>query len=208
MKSEGRIEGMSNSDPGEEPIGVITRALRPSKKSDVQYIIASELAAATLSKDPLLKIRHICEAFLALSEEQREALVQGKEGEYEKIYKATISLMNIRPSMENPNTLIIPWVEDDPSLVELALWMEGEPSKAGWEGFLSKMLDLTRSGRINQGVVLSMKGNFVIRVMPKMISLMSKILENFVSQEVWEKTIEGLGGKKHIVKAETGPVQD
>lgn len=89
MKSEGRIEGMSNSDPGEEPIGVITRALRPSKKSDVQYIIASELAAATLSKDPLLKIRHICEAFLALSEEQREALVQGKEGEYEKIYKGS-----------------------------------------------------------------------------------------------------------------------
>ncbi|MEM4214048.1 MAG: hypothetical protein QXZ28_02535, partial [Candidatus Methanomethylicaceae archaeon] len=56
--------------------------------------------------------------------------------------------------------------------------------------------------------ILQIKTTFIVKTMPSVVALAGKILETFISQEVWEKTIEGLGGKKQIVKAETGPVQD
>ncbi|MEM3489600.1 MAG: hypothetical protein QXO75_08130 [Nitrososphaerota archaeon] len=197
-----------------ERVGVITRALRPSKKSDVQYIIASELAAGMLSRDPLLKIRHILEAFITLSEDEKRQIASREDLEtYNKLYQVTISLLGIKAVKEFDDecpTLIIPWVAKSPELYAIARG-ESKPdnySEEEWREVLKRRFHETLYPLSHPSDILQIKTTFIIKTMPIAVRLASMMLENFISQEVWEKTIEGLGGKRHIVKTETGPIQD
>ena len=170
---------------------IITRAFRPSRKSDIQYLLASELAAATLAKDPLQKIRHVLEAFLALGEEEQKQICTQEEIDlYNMIYEACLSLIGARELNED-NTFycIIPWVNQDPRYCSFIYGSMPQEKSL-------QLIQQGRQGLLDPAQASLIKSRFVTKAMPLIVRLMGKIMQSFITIEVWEKALAGVGRKR------------
>ncbi len=201
----------------DEMSSLMTSAMRPSAQNALQHLLASELAAATFATDPLQKIRHVIEAYELLEDEKR-ALVLPKEedrAEIDILYKNCISFLKLTEMPAGPydnyRFACIPWafattcaydymrqyvymypMDSYPPEYEKCL-KDGD--EEAWRSHLYNVARRTgQYAPMNECIQL--RNCFVDYAIPKMITLLRKIHENFISPEVWESTITSMRGGK------------
>jgi len=174
--------------PEEVPEGSLAersiKLLRPDKKG-FQDLLVSEVGIAINSGDPVLKLRHICEAFFSLSSKQQELVAPSKDtrDSVERCYKLSIAFGRM-PLADWQNYKITEFVAVP------------FPFKLGAD---SKMFDFAKDVRSDtiedmkkwsiEGVPLVLaeryKALFVVYYMPPMIRVLKAIFQHYVSHDLW-----------------------
>ena len=110
-------EDLMNEETGDEALAeTLLEAVRGPQRGELEQLLASELAEAVFSTDPLQKIRHVLEAYQLLPEyAKKQVLPDDDEREKIKlIYELTISFLHMR-EVSPPTPLhwgryaVIPW---------------------------------------------------------------------------------------------------
>ena len=190
-------------------------ALRPSV-SPLQNLLATELATATLSADPLQKIRHVCEAFLMADLGDAAGVSRAEVLRIHGLDLAFVNKVALRDG-----ELMVPW----PFNVNEAsdyfrqfcggeTWVVGLPgfdytrlnldSEEGLAQYFEAIYDATGTRPCHPGLVFELQLRFVAWALPLIVKLMTALFEKYVSGDTWEKTIAGLSGRKRTTHAGNG----
>ena len=180
-------------------------ALRPST-SPFQNLLATELATATLSADPLQKIRHVCEAFLMADLGDAAGV---SRAEVLRIHGLDLAFIN-KVALAG-GELMLPWPFNVSEASDYfrqfcggETWVIGLPgfdytqlsldSKKGVAQYFEAIYDATGTRPCHPGLVFELQLRFVAWALPLIVKLMTALFEKFISGETWEKTIASLGG--------------
>jgi len=193
---------------------IYVEAVRPTRTLGVENLIASELAQAVFA-EPLSKIRHILEAYLMLSPEQRELLEIGEEEHKEllKIYKLCLDLQRIvwikDPFSGGMKTAAIPWSCNPDEIQNYLNWLNNMSPL-----YITHNMENTEKYRklneIEIFYLASIRGElaavsarqvqirFIHYAMPKVLCIMRLLLEKIVTPETWWQSLQVISGKSKM----------
>lgn len=203
----------------------VSDILRPKRKGDLEKLLATELALATYSADPLQKIRHILEAYFLLNEEEKPLIVSKPEDQDEihRLYVVALGLLNITTAHDSVNSdrAVIPFGFPSSRAHKYLgyftniVWDLSNYFKefgAVYKAYMEKRnKDNTKayfhyfalylgSGDASLGLCLTVKSLFIQYVMPKTLEMLRAIYTQFVSPETWTETMTSFSSKKSLIK--------
>lgn len=209
-------EGPSGSSEMEE---LAAKAIRPGRKLSIEDLLASELATAALS-EPLSKIRHICEALMLLDDNEKVSvgITTGELKEAKRLYKLAITLSNIfwdrfinLDGTWTDRSATIQWPFDQSEAREWKEWIAPLGLKLRWYDESSmgdekqnadkiadvseRVFTLTQGRKIMPDNAKSFISNFTILAMPKVATIMRKIV-GLVSAESYLTALRIIRGKR------------
>jgi len=208
---------MNEEDLKKELQDYIPEITREKRKGDLENLLATELAIATYSADPLMKIRHIFEAYLLLNEKERFLIIPdpNEQGEVSKLYVVALALLNITTTHDD--------YDHDRAVVPLAF--AHSEARIYLEPFSTITLDLggyfsdwgaiykdfrenkteksirlyfsclaryLNSGKAFLGHCLIVKNLFIQYAMPKALEMLRAIYTQFISPEMWYEVTSSL----------------
>ena len=204
------------SDKVDEEKFLLSRAIRPSQITPLDKLLASKLALALMS-DPLNKIRHAIEAYLALDEEKRSEINLSEEGEMilMRIYAVAITLL--QPLFSNHGRVKVGWPFPLEEAYEyLHPWLTTKPLERGYVGhkntrFLSGGMSKkwgvdqdTAKKYIDAYILLSSEGSttfylkvrnsFICYAVPLIEELISEMFKKMVDPDIWDHMLRILSG--------------
>ena len=190
-------------------------ALRPSV-SPLQNLLATELATATLSADPLQKIRHVCEAFLMADLGDAAGVSRAEVLRIHGLSLAFVNKVALRDgelmvpwpfSINEAGDYLGPFCGGETWAIPLA-GVDVERLASGEEGALAQYFEAlyaaTGTRPCHPGLVFELQLRFVAWALPLIVKLMTALFEKYVSGDTWEKTIAGLSGRKRTTHAGAG----
>lgn len=226
----------------------LAQAVRPPKPSELQQILATELAIAIFSANPLQKIRHIFEAYFLLPQKEREELFPDKDQrtKIRMLYELCISFQNVvevpgppgwtgryatmgitfpfnkaseyMPLMttrsvdlshvysdwneflelRDPRNWFAKKYEDDEAKINEALRDEKAvkaAQKAWWDSYCQMVARWLTSGLAPLSAIKQLESEYVTSTMPFSLNILRTIHSKYITQEVWEQTLELFRGK-------------
>ncbi|MBS7612464.1 hypothetical protein KEJ27_09770 [Candidatus Bathyarchaeota archaeon] len=216
----------AEQQPGDELDLTIAEAVRAPKKGELEQLIASELALAVMSREPLQKIRHTLEAYLLLPEEvRRELFTEPQRETLQILYECCVSLLHIYekagpdgrfaaiswsfPIEAAPRYLYwikrgwpIPGYENYENIddfLDKARWADREEYKRLKQQYLRALAGYLCSGDSPLGVIMQVKSEFIIHCQPIISETMRVIFTKAISSQTWRETIfimRGRGGAR------------
>jgi len=209
------MEGFEpNSEMDDELTLTVASALRAPMRGDLERLIASELAMAVLSLNPLQKIRHILEAYLLLSEKTQEQLfTEAERLESKRLYEVCISLLNVfevpTPADYMGRYGVVPWSFLPENAHEYFYWLrrlfifklkdeELEPlleqikagSREAWRKYCS-LLAQHLANLAPLKLIKSLESEFIVYATPVAANVMRKIF-GLISERAWSETLSAL----------------
>ena len=163
----------------------LQRAIRGPKLGQFEQLLANELAVAAFNVDPLQKIRHILEAYMMLSDEERAKLLPAEEqGKVEVAYRICVSLLNVveYPLSEFERLQAVPFDFQEKQAEKYLSMVSNSPIEA----YRSLIADA------HPVYVSQFRVRFICSYMPLALQVMRRILEEYISQETWMQTLQAL----------------
>jgi len=170
---------------------------RAPRRGDVENLLATELAMATNSVDPLLKIRHILEAFMLLTSEEKERIASSFDlDRLKRVYDLTLSLLQITPTHDSVHVdralIPLPFAPDKGHEYLDFLTIKWDLSsyfkKNYKEGnYYSRLTTFLTSGEAPLGMCLTVKSLFVANTLPWTLEILRRIFTSFVSPDLWKE---------------------
>ena len=180
--------------------------MRPLQKGDLENMLSSEMFVATLSTDPLGKIRHIMEAYRLLNEQERmEITSPDAHRTMCRIYTMCLSLLNIKPCMQNCGAIPLRFAVEQAYLyinflhdIEYDLsdyygdhWarfmQEKEESPAFKQKYYENLARYLRSTKASLVFCTEVKIAFIDYAMPLALELLRHIFSRFLGPEAQEE---------------------
>lgn len=203
-KPEEKMEEVAEEELND--LKIVVKEARRKSKVDIDKLIASELAIAMISPQPLQKIRHTLEAFKLVPKDRR-VLCHVTEEEielYERLYEVCISLMN---TVEVPPRYgEVGWSFATEVAYEYFFWIK---QIRLFEGIDKKLMEALKNGdeearkeycrklaeymanRCPLQIIKSFESDFIAYAMPIISELMAKILL-VISDEAWSEAFKSL----------------
>jgi hypothetical protein len=199
----------------------LVSAVRPAK-SDLEVLLASNLAHATFSK-PLDKIRLILETFMLLPPEMQEKIATPEErNRIERLYRVAVSLSTVvqYPTVRGELNVFgsVGWcfppeqavehldfvknvyrIDTDMDLDELT--KEG-PGSPGWRQYLVELYHVLTRNTCSVLFIRMVTSEFIITAMPFALELSRRIFQQFISRGAWIESLTVLRGGKPRTSAE------
>jgi len=212
------VGGEEEKAEGDELELTLAEAVRPPQKGELEQLIASELALAVFSTDPLQKIRHVLEAYKLLPIETRKDLFAEKErDEFSRLYEVCISFLQMyeEPS-GNPydptRWVCVPfsfsWMVADrylywcsrewdlpfsdwPKIKQHLAKLDPEQRKAEYHKALCQAMY-----KCSMSLARQVQTEFIVYAMPVISKIMRDIFTSVVSSETWNETLLLMRGGK------------
>jgi len=177
----------SDSALDEKLAMAVQKALRAPKPGQLEQLLANELAVALFNVDPLQKIRHILEAYMSLSDTERSEVFTVEEHTlYAKLYSLCISLLNIvtYPMSAIETVQAVPFsFKKDEAEVYLSMFNFSNPKNT---------YEQLAYGQAHPVNVQQFKVWYITVAMPYCLNVFRRIVERFISSEVWTQTLSAL----------------
>jgi len=217
------------AEPDEQPAAsgmeeLVAKAIRPSRRLNVEDLLANELAAAVLS-EPLPKIRHVCEALMLLepNELEKTGISKGEAREARKLYTIVQALQNAyvhkiyTTSPEGGGGIVeryaaIAWPFTRAEAGEMLKWADGLDTwfyvpgqRAQWPKWMTETEKLEGAERTfeitRRETTMSTFKIFTVRfiqyAMPKIAPLMRKVISR-VSLDTYLTALKTMKGKGRV----------
>ena len=169
--------------------------VRGRRRGDLENLLATELALATNSVDPILKIRHIIEAYMLLSQEEKGKILPSQEDRdrLERVYSLSLAFLNITPthdSVQFDRSMIpFPFAPDKAheylDFLSIRWDLSGYFKNFKEENYHQQLAVYLSSGDASSGMCLQVKSLFVRHELPWTLNLLRLIFTSFISAEVW-----------------------
>lgn len=213
---------MNEENVKKELNSYFSEILRQKRKGDLENLLATELALATNSADPMQKVRHIFEAFLMLNEKEKSLIIPQVEDREEahKLYVVALGLLDITPTHDrlNSDCAMIPFAFAPTQaydylgcFVHIAWDLSDyfkdfdstcvyhpenctDEQKRKYFAFFKRFIS---SGDASLGICLTVKNLFIKYALPKTLQMLRAIHTHFISPETWYDVTTSFGGKKH-----------
>ena len=212
----------AEGDPRKQRLTDLTsNIVRAKQKGDLENLLATELAQATYSADPLQKLRHILESYLMLHENDRARVLPDPEERTLtlRLYMTTLGVLNIMPTHDSirADRAMIPFAfpPDQAYLFleecltfswDLTKYYRGNfdrsyfldrdsCTRAQIQEYYSKLLQFLSSGEAPIGLCLTIKTLFITYALPKALRILREIYTLFISPELWSDVITSLGNR-------------
>jgi len=199
----------------------LVSAVRPAK-SDLEVLLASNLAHATFSK-PLDKIRLILETFMLLPPEMREKIATLEErNRAERLYRVAVSLSTVvqYPTVRGELDVFgsVGWcfppeqaaehlsfikniyrIDTDLDLDELT---KDGPGSPGWRRYLVELYHALTRNTCSVLFIKMVTSEFIVTAMPFALELSRRVFQQFIGREAWTESLTVLRGGKPQTSAE------
>ena len=169
--------------------------VRGRRRGDLENLLATELALATNSVDPILKIRHIIEAYMLLSQEEKGKILPSQEDRdrLERVYSLSLALLNLTPthdSVQFDRSMIpFPFAPDKAheylDFLSIRWDLSGYFKNFKEENYYHQLAVYLSSGDASSGMCLQVKSLFIRHELPWILNLLRLIFTSFISAEVW-----------------------
>jgi hypothetical protein len=216
---------MSDENVKQELNRYASEILWPKSKGDVENLLATELALATYSADPMQKIRHILEAYMMLTENEKSVILPHVTDRDEalQLYVVALGLLNITPTHDGiqSDCAIIPfafgprqayrylgnfvhivwnlsnyYTTFDATYVQHPMNCTDE-QKRQYFALFKRYLS---SGDASLGICLTVKTLFIKYVLPKTLHMLRTIYTQFISPEKWYDVTTSFRGTTHAMQ--------
>jgi len=205
---------METAEQGDTLNGFASQVLRPPKRSEIQDLLANELAMSLFSADPLQKMRHIFEAFGILNPEEQKAVVEKEDDikRAERYHSLVVSFLSIYD--DNLGMCYLPLSFPSEGAYKYFDWLDLDYDLSGWysgwedletlkktdvkryiQKYLGAVSSFLSGGNASHSFILSVRAAFIRQVLPFAHKIFRGIFENFISQDVWERTLLTLRGQ-------------
>lgn len=156
---------------------------RRSTSNHFQNLLATELATATFSADPLQKIRHVLEGYKLLEQKERDKVSTLEEAKmFQRMYDDCLAFLGIEglPSDDMDRRAFIPFTFED-----VALYFGDFAPQYATEENLGNF----KSGAVTLSSCTFLKNLFLSWAMDKVIILNRKMMKTFIDKKVWFDTL-------------------
>ncbi len=190
---------MESPSSMKEGVGKFTSSIvRGRRRGDLENLLATELALATNSVDPILKIRHIIEAYMLLSLEEKGKILPDEEdrARLERAYSLSLALLSLTPthdSVQFDRSMIpFPFAPDKAheylDFLSITWDLSGYfKTKGTGKDYYKQLAIYLSSGDASSGMCLQVKNLFVRHELPWILILLRLIFTSFISAEAWKE---------------------
>lgn len=222
VENETEIEVEETADENRSKLQLtIAEAVRPPQRGDLEQLVASELALAVMSANPLQKIRHCLEAYMLLPEDVRKQISETLEMDEwipGALYHCCISFLNIVEMPQKPTYIerfiSIPWsfpldessdylfwisrvwLVDEQLVEELRNTEDKEKRRELWNQYLKALYKYLSSGISSEIIVKHIQNEFIVFAQPIISRIMRAIFTYYVTKQTWQDAFSLVRGGK------------
>lgn len=191
-------------DESPEKISQGASRMMRSQKSDIQNLMATELAMATYSSNSLVKIRHILEALRMLSEPE-QAILLGDQETMERAtryYTLTNAMIDLAKLDEHYAIIPFPFtISDSPKYLDFVTQIHKLPIQ-GWrfttlDQYKRDLVLVVTSGQASYGFCLIIKEMFITAGMPFALWVLKKIFREYITPAAWRDAVSSVGSNEN-----------